>query len=99
MRKDLNYVINHVFLPSKLPQKDDSSATKGASLVEEILAALRLLQPHIPKQERSEWIPCIKMVGNMLELRNHLGGLAAKKVETTLREMIDGGTNVPAFGD
>lgn len=39
------------------------------------------------------------MVGSMLELRNYLRGLAAKKVETTLRGIIDRGTNVPAFGD
>ena len=99
MGKDLNYIINHVFLPSKLPQKDDSNATKGASLAKEVLSALRSLQDNIPEQERSEWIPCIKMVGNMLEIRDHFGGLVAKKVEMTLRGMVDGGTNVQAFGD
>ena len=99
MRKDLDYIIDHVFLPSKLPQKDDSNTTKGASLVEEVLAALRLLQAHVPKQARLEWVPCIKMVGNMLELRDHFGGLVANNVGTALRGMIDGGTTVPAFGD
>lgn len=63
MRKDLNYIVDHVFLPSKIPQKDDSSATKDASWAEEVLIALMLLQAHIPTQERSEWIPCIQMVG------------------------------------
>ena len=33
------------------------------------------------------------MVSNMLELRDPSGGLLAKKVETTLRKMIEGGTN------
>lgn len=97
MRKDLNYIIDHVFLPSKLPQKDDSDARKSASLIDELLAALRSLQAHIPKQERSEWIPCIKMVGNMLELRDHLGGLVAEKVQITLKEMMDRGENKPSF--
>ena len=98
MRKDLNYIVDHVFLPSKLPQKDDSNTTKGASLAEEALTALRLLQAQIPTQERSEWIPCIKMVGNMLQTRDHFGGLVAKKVEVALRGMVDGGTNIPALG-
>lgn len=98
MRKDLNYIVDHVFLPSKLPQKDDSNATKSVSLAEEVLTALRLLQAHIPTQERSEWIPCIKMVSNMLQTRDHFGGLEAKKVEITLRGMVDGGTNIPALG-
>lgn len=99
MRKDLNFIINHVFLPPKLPQKDDSDDTKSASFIEELRAALRSLQAHIPEQERSEWIPCIKMIGNMLELRDHFGGLVAERVETTLRRMIDGGTNESTFGD
>lgn len=62
MRKDLNYIVDHVFLPSKIPQKDGSSVTKDASLAEEVLIALMLLQAHIPMQERSEWIPRIQMV-------------------------------------
>lgn len=93
MRIYLNYIINHVFLPPKLPQKNDSDDAKSASLIEELLAALRSFQTHIPEQERLEWIPCIKMVNNMLELRDHLGGLVPEKVQLTLRKMIGGGTN------
>ena len=98
MRKDLNYIIDHVFLPLRLPQKDDSDDEKSISLIKELRAALNLLQAYIPDQERSGWIPCINMVNNMLELRDHFGGLVAKKVETTLRKMIDGGTNERIFG-
>ncbi|KAA6412393.1 MAG: hypothetical protein FRX48_03383 [Lasallia pustulata] len=90
MRKDLNYIVNHVFLPLKLPQKNDSDDAKGASLIEELRAALKSLQAHIPERERSEWIPCIEMVGNMLELRDQFGGLVAEKMEAMLRKMIDG---------
>ncbi len=39
------------------------------------------------------------MVGNMLELRDHFGGLVTEKVETTLRNMVDGGTKEPASED
>lgn len=98
MRKGLDHIIDHVFLPLKLPQKNDSNATKDASLVEEVLTALRSLQTHIPTQERSEWIPCIKMVDNILQVRDHDGGLVASKVVTTLSQMVDGGRNVPIFG-
>ena len=99
MCKDLNYIINHVFLPPKLPQKDDSNTAKGSSLLEEVLTALKSFQAHIPEQERSEWIPCIKMVRKMLQIRDHFGGLVAKEVETTLMEMADGGTNLSASGN
>lgn len=88
-----------MFYPSKLPQKDDSSVTKGASLAKEVLSALRSLQAHVPEQDRSKWVPCIKMVVNMLEIRDHFGGLVAKKMETALRGMVDGGTNILAILD
>lgn len=39
------------------------------------------------------------MDGNMLELRDRFGELVAEKMETTLRGMIDGGTNIQAYGD
>jgi len=39
------------------------------------------------------------MIGNMLELRNHFEGLMIERVKTTLRRMIDGGTNESTFGD
>ena len=91
MHRELDFIVNHVFLPPKLPQKDDSDATKSTSLIEELLTALRLFQAHVPKQERSEWIPCIKMVSSMLELRNPFGGLVTEKAESALRTMMDGG--------
>ena len=97
MRRDLNYIVDHVFLPSKLPQKDDSNDTKSASLAEEVLSALSLLQAQLPTQERSEWDPCRKMVANMLQTRDNLGGLVARNVEIALKEMIDGGTNIPVL--
>lgn len=97
MRKDLNFIINHVFLPSKLPQKDDSDDTKSASFIEELRTALRSLQAHISEQERSEWISCIKMIDNMLELRDHFEELVIERVKTTLRRMIDEDTNESVF--
>ena len=99
MREDLNYVINHVFFPPKLPQKDDSDDTKSVALIGQVLAALRSFQAHIPEKERPEWIACIKMVSNMLELRDHVGGLAVEKLQTTLRKMISGGRNKAFSGD
>ncbi|MCJ1386871.1 hypothetical protein MMC17_009999 [Xylographa soralifera] len=67
---DLSYIINHVFLPSKLPQKDDSDAAKDEFLMRKLLAALESLQHHIPEKEHPKWTPCIKMVHNMLNLRS-----------------------------
>ena len=88
MGRNLTYVLNHVFFPLKLPQKSDSDDTISAVLIEELLAALRSLQAEISDQEYSEWTPYTKMLSNMLELRDHSGGLIRKKLETKLKEMM-----------
>lgn len=94
---NIDYQIRHVFLPPKLPQKDDEDVEKETCLIEAVLAALILFQEHISgeqqqEEERLEWSACIKMVENMLELRNRYGGgLEADKLEEKLRGMIDGG--------
>lgn len=94
--KSLEYIIRHVFLPPELPQKDDEDVEKGTCLIEAVLAALILFrQKHVSEQEdeeRAEWSACVKMVENMLELRNERGGgLEADKLSEKLRGMSDGG--------
>ena len=83
----MDYLLNHVFLPLKLPQKSDRDDTISSVLIEELLAALELLQAEISEQEYAEWSPCVKMLSNMLELRDHVGGLRCEKLQTKLKEM------------
>lgn len=102
MDKDNNhidYIIRHVFLPPKLPQKDDEDAEKNTCLIEAVLAALVLFRDKHDMSEQQEessmeWSACIKMLDSMLELRNQSGEeleLDADKLEEQLRKMIDGG--------
>ena len=93
MDEHLKYIIDHVFLSPKLPQEDDNDATKNASLTEEVLAALRQLQSHVPEQHHSEWTPCIQMVSNMIDVRDRVGELIAENVEIMLGEMLDRSMN------
>ena len=99
MTKELNYIINHVFLPPKLPQKDDCDVSKTNALIDMMLEASEVFQDHIPKHERSEWVPCIKMIRSMRELKDRSGNLMPKNVETALRTMLDGGTSRPHLMD
>ncbi len=70
---------------------------KTVSVIEELLTALELLQDRISEHEHSEWISCIKMISNMLELQNHFEELMIEKLETTLRKMIDEDMNESVF--
>ena len=97
MGKNLKYIIDHVFLLLKLPQKDDSNATKGAALVKEALTALQLLQAHSDtralrmdplhqdgRQDSPDTRPFWRIIG--------------RKSGNMLRGMFDGGTNIQALG-
>ncbi len=89
MCKDLNSIINHIFFSLKLLQKNDSDDVKGTSLIEELQAALKLLQAHISEQKCSEWIPCINIISSMLKLQDQFEELIAEKMKAILRKMID----------
>ena len=93
MHRNLNYIVNHVFLPPQLPQKDDHDASKDAALIEKFVEALSLFKAYIPDHEFPEWSSCIKMANSMLELRAHSGDLVPENVVTALREMNIRGIN------
>ena len=95
MHSDLDYIINHVFLPPQLPHKDDTNASLSAHLIEKVIEAQRSFHDHVPEEQRSRWTSLTKMTTNLLELRDISGGLIPGKVETTLKEMVNGGINEP----
>jgi hypothetical protein len=87
----LPYIINHVFLPPKLPQEDDSGVDKDSALILECEAALKSFQAHLPSHECRRWAACTRMLRKMLELRDPSGDMIAGKVEETLESMADQG--------
>lgn len=91
---NLDYIIRHVFLPPKLPQKDDENFEKGTCLIEAVLAALILFQQEYvseqQEEERAEWGACVKMVENKLRIQCGRG-LEADKLGEKLSRMDDRG--------
>ena len=87
----LQYIINHVFLPPKLPQSDDSAFKNDSSLTKECRAALKSFQVHLPTQEQWRIVACIRMVSKIQELRDESGDLILGKIEESLEEMNDRG--------
>lgn len=97
MNESLKYIINHVFLPPKLPQKDDRDDAKDEALAKQLLVSLQSLQQCIPEQTRSEWRPCIQMLDSMLKLRDDSGGLVAEEMIGSLQKMNDKGKNKSSY--
>jgi hypothetical protein len=89
--QSLSCIINHVFLPPKLPQEDDSGVVKDSALIVECKAALEAFQAHLPSHECRRWAACIRMLRKMLELRDPSGDMISEKVEATLESMADQG--------
>jgi len=84
--KCLSYIIQHVFLPPRLPQKDDSEYRKDSALGKHCEIALGLFQSYLPAQH-GKWAVCGKMIGNMLALRDSLEGMMLDDVGRSLAEM------------
>ena len=89
MSTHLQYVINHVFLPPKLPQEDDDNFAKDVSLIRQVLASLKSFQQSVLEQNRSQWLSCIKMIDNLVMLRDHSEGLVTEKLQASLKELKD----------
>jgi hypothetical protein len=89
LAESLPYLINHIFLPSSLPQTDDSNYTKDRALLIEVKTALTLFQKHDTSPKLAT---CVKMVKNLLELRDGGGELDGKTFMTLLKDMDNAGT-------
>jgi hypothetical protein len=87
----LLHIINHVFLPPKLPEKDDADFAEDLALTEEYKVALGSFTAYLPPGDSSKWESCTKMVSRMLELRNLSGDMIPKNTEAHLQQMTCGG--------
>lgn len=84
-------IINHVFLPPKLPQTDDSSMSDDTMLIEEFAAAWDLFRSYLPAEESSQGMGCGIMLKKMVELRDSSGSIKAEETEDALASMTQQG--------
>ncbi|TAQ90964.1 hypothetical protein B7494_g730 [Chlorociboria aeruginascens] len=89
MSDDLNYSINHVFLPPKLPQRDDRGPGRDAALTKICLNALELFQRQLLTDEKPPWQRTAKMVKNFLAYTDSDGALFTDEVNKSLATMSD----------
>ena len=88
----LTFIINHVFLPPQLPQDDDHSPQNLVALIRKCLNSLTLFQSVLPLEEQSSWDPIVKLVNNLLLSRDDTSRLSAKRLESLMATMNNGGT-------
>lgn len=91
----LLYIINHIFLPPKLPQEDNTDIMEDLALTEEFRAALESFMAHLPPEDRLEWASCAKMLSRILETRDPCGDMLVENVKMSLGQMTSGGRPNP----
>lgn len=86
----LLYSINHIFLPPKPPEEDDTDIMEDLALTEEFRAALESFMAPLPPEDRLEWASS-KMLSRMLETRDPCGDMIVENVKMSLGQMTSGG--------
>ena len=67
MEDILRYVLNHVFLPPKLPQKDDYDAELDAALCRFVYDAALEFAAFLPQSQQGRWSTVSLLLKNLLE--------------------------------
>lgn len=86
----LDYIVNHVFLPPKLPQQNDATPEVEAALTKLIHDTLRSFIGLLPEDIQEEWASLPSMLSILLD-DGKLGN-PIRKLNQRLGEMVEGGS-------
>jgi len=86
----LEYIVNHVFLPPKLPQLNDTTPEVDAALTKLFHDTLHDFIELLPEDDQDDWIALPPMVSMLLDNGNL--GSPIRKLDEKLRKMKEGGT-------
>jgi hypothetical protein len=64
--KELLYILNHVFLPPKLPQEDDTETDSDIALCGLVYQASREFTGFLPQSQQKRWSIIIQMLEMLL---------------------------------
>lgn len=86
---ELRYIIDHVFLPPKLPQSDDFDAKCQLAMVNATLHALEYCRELVEDGDAGRVDQAIAMVASLKRVHTDHGGLAHVNEEKLLKTMAD----------
>ncbi|CAG8959752.1 hypothetical protein HYFRA_00001658 [Hymenoscyphus fraxineus] len=88
----LDYIINHVFLPPKLPQSNDSTTLNEVALTKLFHETLKSFIDHLPEEDQNDWIPSSGMLDTLLDdgnLGTSFQGLSRVLLTTSVTRTTD----------
>ncbi|KAK2742649.1 hypothetical protein FQN55_007768 [Onygenales sp. PD_40] len=86
----LSYVIDHLFLPPKLPQKDDYTFENSKALIKACLRASKKFQSFLAPEVHPKWTTLVEMLQGMLDMRDSAGKLLSGNINHKLEKMAVG---------
>lgn len=89
---EIAYLVNHVVLPTKLPQKDDYDASFELSLINVTLFALQDLKSNVHDNQLEHVEKAITMINNLHCSRDYYGHVSEKKLQDLLSGLTNGVT-------
>jgi hypothetical protein len=95
MADGLHYVVDHVFLPPKLPQEDDSSDSNDATLCDMVHKAAEAFCNVLPAHKQGRWTPILKMLDNIHTL--HQSSFRDDQIISAMQDMRPGGISNLAY--
>ncbi|KAG2137478.1 hypothetical protein DEU56DRAFT_736818 [Suillus clintonianus] len=85
-QSSLQYLINHVFLPLKLPQRSDHSLENELALSQAVFDAALAFSDQLPSDESLLWTSILKMLRNLKD-SIRFSVMSAKEVESQINAM------------
>jgi hypothetical protein len=88
MDNNLPYIVNHVFFPPKLPQRDDFDTIKELALCEIVHQYAVEYQATLSIDQKSQWDPITRMLVNLCDTQE---SLSEEQIKRSMMEMTPGG--------
>ncbi|KAG1750341.1 uncharacterized protein EDB91DRAFT_1303212 [Suillus paluster] len=82
----LEYIINHVFSPLKLPQGSDHSLKNDLALSQAVVEAALAFSDQLPSDKQLLWMSSLKMLQNLSD-SIRFSAMSAKEVESQISAM------------
>lgn len=90
----LKFIINHVFLPPKLPQQsDEGTGAKNATFLKLIRHVAEVYHQNMTGSENLQWVPIVQMLNTLCLLENG-SSLPAEAFLDAVARMTTGGNYI-----
>jgi hypothetical protein len=83
----LSFLVNHIFLPPKLPQRSDGSTEENRILLDFVVDCARTYEEGVG---HPQWAVVTKMLENLQWLKRN-GSISGNNLKSRIREMKDQG--------